>query len=194
MNNEIITKILNEEIKANDLINLNYQNDKNEIDFNYVEIYFNIVKKIIKQYQQEINNYQVLEYKKLKISNYFINKREEKFYNNYLYQRHHIEEIFISGAFLQSNKLDYNNGLCLIVNIEEHAFLHYLIVKSRTTNPNYGMLIQLKLKDWSNIAKKYCKKYNIKYDRKWKKMLYPKGITNSFLEWFFGLKKYSNLK
>ncbi|MDC4182175.1 hypothetical protein [Mycoplasma bradburyae] len=99
------------------------------------------------------------------------NFKPKKYKNSWFYQRHHVDEIYCSGAILKEDQNLYDNGLCLIVNIEEHAFLHYLIVMSQTTIPNYGMLLQISLQQWDSINKKYCEKYNIPYIKNWPEYL-----------------------
>ncbi|CAT04704.1 Uncharacterised protein [Mesomycoplasma conjunctivae] len=130
----------------------------------FIEQYFYFIEKLVKQ------NRPSDKYKNLKIGKYYKNFIvKDKFLktNVWFYQRHHIEEISISGAILQANKEKYENGLSIILTWEEHAFVHYLIVCANTTLPNYGMLMQLDFTTWDQIAKKYCKEYNIKYIENW---------------------------
>ncbi len=107
-------------------------------------------------------------YKSLAIKKYYENKRNE--FGQWIYHRHHIDEIIFSGAILKQNKLAYDQGLSIIVSIEEHLFLHYLIVCANTTYPNHGMLlsIDLNMALWEDVVQKYCEMYNIEYKTNWK--------------------------
>ncbi|WP_051617743.1 hypothetical protein [Mycoplasmopsis iners] len=130
----------------------------------YVNYYFKVVEQLLKKYNQIPTAY-----KDLKISN--IVGKNYKVNGNWKYHRHHIEEIFLSGAFLQSDKEHYAQGLSLVVSIEEHSFLHYLIVNAGLTEPNDGMLMSISLTQWDTWAKEFCKIYNIPYDPCWTKKL-----------------------
>lgn len=79
-------------------------------------------------------------FNKLKISDYYDNRRVNRF--GYLYQRHHINEIYISGAFYKELP-SYKTDNAILVDYIEHFLLHYLIILAKTTTPNYGILTPL---------------------------------------------------
>ncbi|UUD36420.1 hypothetical protein NPA08_01105 [Mycoplasmopsis citelli] len=156
-------KTQNDESKCENEKTINKNNDFSQNE--WVSIYFEVLNKILDKYQ--LNNF--LPYKDLRIKDYVKNYKISE--NSWKYQRHHVDEIFISGAELMLDKEKYNNGLSLIVSFEEHCFLHYLIVLSDLTNPNHGMLMQISLEQWDAIIRKQCYFFNVKYIEDWVKNL-----------------------
>ncbi|ATP59955.1 hypothetical protein [Mesomycoplasma dispar] len=135
---------------------------KNNDQKYFISQYFDFIKKLnrpIKPYselqiREYAKNYQVL------LKNNIRNKI-------WFWQRHHIDEIHTSGAILMANKEVYDKGLTVIVSWKEHAFLHYLIVNAETTSPNFGFLMMVNFEIWDEVARDFCKKYNIKYVPNW---------------------------
>ncbi|MFV8475816.1 hypothetical protein [Mycoplasma sp. 1932B] len=140
------------------------------VDYYYVKKYFEVIDKLIEKYKALEPNYNVSIFKKLKISNYFENYRYLG--DQWFYQRHHIDEIFISGVIYKAEyKEEYDNGLSIIVDIKEHAFLHYLIIMAQSTAPNNGMDIQVSREEWDEIIREYCEKYDCMYDQDWEEFV-----------------------
>ncbi|WP_262337581.1 hypothetical protein [Mycoplasma nasistruthionis] len=109
---------------------------------------------------------QPLPFDKLKIVNYYKNYKLNETYG-WKYQRHHIEEIYISGAILQTYKEAYAKGLSIIVTQEQHCLLHYLIVLAQTTIPNNGMLVQVDIATWDKFVKQQCEIFEVEYVPNW---------------------------
>lgn len=133
----------------------------------WVSIYNDLIEKLKKErpYGQ---------FDKLKIKQYYKNVQNPPY--GWEYNRHHIDEIKISGAVIKETP-EYNTGECLIVNTIEHYLLHYIIVMAETTKPNHGMLESLRqsgmnlidaIDKWEKIAKEGCASYNIEFDPEWK--------------------------
>ncbi|MFV8401048.1 hypothetical protein [Mycoplasma sp. 005V] len=154
------------------LENATFQYD--EVDYYYVKKYFEVVDKLIEKYKGLNPDYDVSIFKKLQISKYFENYRYRD--EQWFYQRHHIDEIFISGAIFKSDFLEqYKNSLAIIVDMKEHAFLHYLIIMSQATGPNNGMDIQFSREAWDEIINEYCEKYDCIYDQDWESFIRISG-------------------
>ncbi|WP_211305576.1 hypothetical protein [[Mycoplasma] phocae] len=155
----------------NQITNLRNPNWKEEnLTNKYVKIYYEIIDKLKNETDFK---HVVMPFNKLRIKKYAKNFLEFKT-KVWYFQRHHIDEIKISGAIFRTLE-DYKYGEAILVSIEEHFFLHYLIVLAQTTYPNNGMLVQLswsedtniinnKKEYWAKIAKKYCLKYGLEYD------------------------------
>ncbi|WP_051622790.1 hypothetical protein, partial [Mycoplasmopsis primatum] len=130
--------------------------------------YFDVIKQISL-------NHPIDKYNKLKISNYYKNYRVKTSKGMmWKYNRHHIIEIYISGALLWNDSLiaqKYLNTDSIIVTLEEHAFLHYLIVLSQNTFPNDGITNQISYGEWIKIIKKLCVEYNIPYIENWQEYI-----------------------
>ena len=116
-------------------------------------------------------------YKKLDIKKYYTNERVGIY--GWKYNRHHIDEIDISGAILKEIP-EYNTMDTIIVDYFEHFLLHYIIVLAQTTSPNHGMIVPLvqggmnvleAIHEWDKIVVESCKKYNIEYVEDWHKKL-----------------------
>ena len=106
-------------------------------------------------------------FKSLNIKSYYANEEIENC--GWKYNRHHIDEIKISGAILKETP-EYKTGEAIIVDLMEHLLLHYIIVMAKTTKPNYGMLMTLRtcddpLETWEKYAKEGCQKFNIEFDK-----------------------------
>ncbi|QDF64986.1 hypothetical protein FIV53_01540 [Mycoplasma nasistruthionis] len=128
----------------------------------WIKIYFQVVEKLLKYH----NMRQPLPFDKLKIVNYYKNYKLNETYG-WKYQRHHIEEIYISGAILQTYKEAYAKGLSIIVTQEQHCLLHYLIVLAQTTIPNNGMLVQVDIATWDKFVKQQCEIFEVEYVPNW---------------------------
>lgn len=112
-------------------------------------------------------------YNKLDIKKYYTNERVGIF--GWLYSRHHIDEINISGAILKDMP-EYKTGETIIVDYKEHYLLHYIIVLAGTTAPNHGMVVPLvrsgltfldAVLEWDNLMVDACEKYKIEYVEDW---------------------------
>lgn len=116
-------------------------------------------------------------YNKLDIKKYYVNERVGVY--GFRYNRHHIEEITISGAFFK-DMLEYKTAEAIIVDYHEHFLLHYIIVLAETTSPNHGMTqpmtmggmsMSAAVAEWDKLVIEACKKYNIEYVKDWTKKL-----------------------
>ncbi len=135
----------------------------------WVKKYYEVIDKF------KLNGKIVDGFNRIKIEKYYKNFRNE--IGQWNYQRHHINEIKISGAILKSDfNENYKKDLAILVTFDEHLFLHYLIVMAKTTSPNDGMLVPLNLwfKDenksieyWDKKIQEMCIKYNVDYIRDW---------------------------
>ncbi|MGB3973113.1 MAG: hypothetical protein WBL58_03005 [Peptococcia bacterium] len=99
--------------------------------------------------------------------------------HGWLFNRHHIDEIYTSGAKLMETP-EYQTGECIVVNYTEHYLLHYIIVMAQTTFPNHGMLmnpikvnytITQAIDLWEEQIKIGCEKFNVEFDENWRKIL-----------------------
>ncbi|MBN0970520.1 hypothetical protein [Mycoplasma phocoeninasale] len=138
---------------------------KKNSDNKYVKIYYEIIQELNSDKSEFIHI--IKPYNKLAIRYYANNSLDPKT-KLWKYQRHHIDEIKISGAIFSRMK-EYRTSDAILVTAEEHFFLHYLIVMAQTTTPNAGILRQWEsleqgLEYWVEMARKYCLKYNLKYD------------------------------
>ncbi len=135
---------------------------------NYKKFYFNVIDHLKEKYRQKPFPYKdKTMIKKLGL----VNKQCKEYNDNWYYQKHHIIEIDVSGATLKNDKERNDNELAIVCNIEEHAFLHYLIVCNQSTKPNHGFLLMMNLEQWDNAVKKLCQEYNVPYDKDWKTKL-----------------------
>lgn len=141
---------------------------KEEINQLAYKWYFEVIKKL--SYIRPINNFN-----NLKISNYFKNYKIKTTQGLvWKYNRHHIIEINISGAELWNNPLvnkKFINTESIIVTLEEHAFLHYLIVLTQRTYPNDGITNQVSYNEWNAIIENQCVKFNLPYITNWKEYI-----------------------
>ncbi|QJR44384.1 hypothetical protein [Mycoplasma miroungirhinis] len=110
-------------------------------------------------------------FSKLKIIDVIKTKNSKITKSMWKYQRHHIDEMWISGVILASSEKEYHQGLSIVCSYEEHLFLHYLIVCSNQTSPNNGMLMQTSLSFWNKTIIKMSKKYDIIYLKDWALLL-----------------------
>ncbi len=112
-------------------------------------------------------------YKDLTIKDYYDNRQIYK--NVWLYNRHHIDEIRISGSRLKLMS-DYKDRKAIIVDFTEHALLHYLIVMAQTTNPNTGFMLNFgghndPIGEWETYIKRGCQEFGIAFDARWRDRL-----------------------
>jgi len=108
-------------------------------------------------------------YNDLVIRDNFKNKRISS--RGWLYNRHHICEIDVTGCgIMKGNKA---NSLSIIVDVIQHCLLHYLIVLSGRTSPNWGMSLQFDdgVEGWDAKIKEGCKIYDIEYIKDWKECI-----------------------
>ncbi|MBU4691159.1 hypothetical protein [Mycoplasma zalophi] len=132
----------------------------------FVDKYVEFIKKLCIKYNQIPTPFE-----KLKISDFIKIKNYKVTSKMWKYQRHHIDEMWISGAILASMKKEYAQGLSVVCSNEEHLFLHYLIVCNNQTSPNDGMLMQTDLAFWDRVVKKMCQENNIIYNKNWTSLL-----------------------
>ncbi|MCV3754328.1 hypothetical protein [Ureaplasma zalophigenitalium] len=105
-------------------------------------------------------------FKSLKCSDYQKNYRLPN--GQWKYQRHHIDEINISGLVLKVRFPDeYKNSEAIIITFEQHLLLHYIIVNARTTYPNNGMLKQTGVDEWDAIVQLECTEHQVPYFSGW---------------------------
>lgn len=121
----------------------------------WIEEYYKTIEKL-----KEIRPYGI--FGKLKINKYYKNSKNPPY--GWLFNRHHIEEIDISGSELEKDIERYKKGTAIIVKTNEHLLLHYIIICAKTTNPNHGMLIPIVR---SGISKAEA---IVKWDRKMRYM------------------------
>lgn len=139
-------------------------------DEKWVNIYHEFIEKLKKT--RPIGPYNRLDIKK-----YYVNERAGIF--GWEYNKHHIEEINISGAKLK-NMPEYITGQAIIVDFMEHYLLHYIIVLAQTTVPNHGMIVPMvrggmsvsnAILEWDELVMEACKKYEIEYVPNWDEKL-----------------------
>ncbi|MBZ4195633.1 hypothetical protein LAD73_02820 [Mycoplasma sp. 1331] len=148
---------------------------KEQKDNIWVKIYYDTIDKFVKK-GAILGNYN-----KLKNRKHLKNFRNEVGQWNYC--RHHIDEIKISGAIFKNEPTlsnYYKVEKSVLVTYEEHLLLHYLIVMSKITYPNNGMIVGLNfyfnnyakcVEYWDKTVKKLCKEYSVPYDPEWWKNL-----------------------
>ena len=100
----------------------------------WIEKYHNVINSL-KEQGRPTGVFSTLDIKK-----HYKNERVESC--GWKFNRHHIEEISISGTRLKKLP-QYETGEVIIVDLTEHLLLHYIIVMAGTTKPNTGMLMQL---------------------------------------------------
>jgi|GEM_PF-5250077 len=104
----------------------------------------------------------------LSISDYFKNRKTGP--KRWLYNRHHICEIDISGSRIMQS--GYANSESIIVDTDTHCVLHYLIILSGRTRPDWGMRLQFdNIHEWEESIRRGCRKYNIPFDYEWQKSI-----------------------
>lgn len=130
----------------------------------WYELYVQTCVEILKRNRTEIKPYKKLNLKDFGLDNY---KEQGKWF----YNRHHIDEINISGAILKEDKVMYQTSGAMIVNYKEHALLHYIIVLTGKTAPNDGMLNMMSLQEWDIAIKEMCKDYDVPYVHNWRDYL-----------------------
>lgn len=138
----------------------------------WVKTYYDVIEQLINVYSRKIDNFN-------KLKKYFRNGEIKNHLTDYGWKwcRHHIDEIKISGSIYQSKFRDlYDTGVSILITVEEHFLLHYIIVMADQTFPNNGMLISLSKFDnpkneWDQIVQKMCQIFNVEYDSSWLKKL-----------------------
>ncbi|WP_427867458.1 hypothetical protein [Mycoplasmopsis arginini] len=128
-------------------------------------------------------------YNEIRISDYYTNFKNE--IGQWNYCRHHIDEIRISAQEFSSKESGmyeyYKISESILINFDQHLFLHYLIIMAKTTSPNDNMLYQLNrtfdddkksFEYWDNIIQKYCQEYAIPYRKTWRNNLKKQSIEN----------------
>ncbi|KDE42910.1 hypothetical protein [Metamycoplasma hyosynoviae] len=140
----------------------------NELAYNW---YFEVIKKMSKTNP-------IAKFNELKISDYYKNYKVPTSKGMmWKYNRHHLIEINITGALINSKGLESReliNTPAIIVSLEQHAFLHYLIVLTQRTLPNDGIRLQISDHEWDKIIQEQCKIYDIPYISNW-----PSYINNT---------------
>ncbi|WP_406615111.1 hypothetical protein ACJA25_02690 [Mycoplasmopsis hyopharyngis] len=133
----------------------------NELAYNW---YFDVVKKMSKTNP-------IANYNELKISDHYKNYRIPTSKGMmWKYNRHHLIEINITGALINSKAPEAKeliNTPAIIVSLEQHAFLHYLIILSQRTFPNDGLRLQISDYEWDKFIQEQCKIYQIPYIPNW---------------------------